>query len=187
MKVVIIVGSVRPGRQSHKIALHLEENLEERSIAVDLIDLADHSLPLLGASTEHSADLPQEIAQLSKRLQTADALLLVTPEYHGSFSGVLKNMLDYFWAEFHKKPIGVVAVSSGKMGGINASTQLQHIILSMGAFPLPLKLLIPEVQTAFDESLQLVNPAIRKSSTQFLDEYLWLADAVYQKKQKQEA
>ncbi len=145
MKVAILLGSLRIGRQSHKIARYLKTRLHEKDVIADLIDLAENPLPIMKIHPQH----PPEAQQISVRLQEADALLFVTPEYHGSFSGVLKNAIDYFWEEFQKKPIGVVTVSAGKMGGINASTQLQHVILSLGAFALPTKLLVPEIQTVF--------------------------------------
>jgi len=178
MKIAILLGSVREGRQSHKIAHYLQARLQEKGITADLIDLAENPLPIMGIHPQP----PPEVERIGVRLQEADALLFVTPEYHGSFSGVIKNAIDYFWAEFQKKPIGVVTVSAGKMGGINASSQLQHVILSLGAFALPTKLLVPEVQNVFDDSFQPVNEGLIKSADKFLDEYLWFADAVYQKK-----
>lgn len=178
MKIAILLGSVRKERQSHKIAHYLQTRLQEKGIIADLIDLAENPLPIKDIHPQ----LPPEVQPISDRLREADALLFVTPEYHGSFSGVIKNAIDYFWVEFQKKPIGVVTVASGKMGGINASTQLQHVILSVGAFALPTKLLVSEVQTAFDDSYQPVKEGLINSVNKFLDEYLWLADAVYQKK-----
>jgi NAD(P)H-dependent FMN reductase len=182
MKVTILLGSVRTGRQSHKVAYYLEKMLQKRGIATDLIDLAKDPLPMYGDQAEQPLQLGQNIERISKRLQEGDALLFVTPEYHGSFSGVLKNALDHYWAQFHKKPIGVVAVSSGKKGGINASTQLQHVILSLGAFPLPLKLLVPEVHLAFNESLELFRENIVQHTHKFLDEFLWFAQAIVKAK-----
>lgn len=182
MKIAILLGSVRIGRQSHKIARYLQTRLQEKGITADLIDLAENPLPIMEERSGIHPQLPPEVRRIGVRLREADALVFVTPEYHGSFSGVLKNALDYFGAEFQKKPIGVVTVSAGKMGGINASTQLQHVILSLGAFALPTKLLVPEVQNAFDDSFQPVNEGLIKSVNKFLDDYLWFADAVYQKK-----
>lgn len=183
MKIGILLGSTRIGRQSHKVAHYLEMKLQERGVATDLIDLADDPLPILEERAGRHPQVQARIQALSVRLHEADALVFVTPEYHGSFSGVLKNAIDHFWEEFGKKPIGVVAVSAGKLGGINASAQLQHVILSLGAFPLPTKLLVSEVQNAFDESLQVKGEQVVKSTQRFLDEYLWFARAIVQAKQ----
>jgi NAD(P)H-dependent FMN reductase len=167
------------------VAYYLEKVLKKRGVETDLIDLAKDSLPILEERVGHHPQLPEKIQDISIRLSEADALLFVTPEYHGSFSGALKNALDYFWAEFQKKPIGVVTVSAGKMGGINASTQLQHVILSLGAYPLPLKLLVPEIHHTFNETFEPLNEGIKKSTDKFLNEFLWFADAVYQKKSQE--
>ena len=183
MKTAILSGSVRNGRHSHKIAYYLERQLEDRGIKADLIDLRENPLPVFGEPTGQNDQLPGHVRDLGRRLDQADAILLVTPEYHGSFSGALKNALDYFWSEFSKKPIGVATASAGRMGGINASTQLQHVILSLGAYALPAKLIVPEISNAFyDESYEPRNERIIKSTNKFLDEFLWLAEAVYLKK-----
>ena len=182
MKIAILLGSVRMGRQTHKAAYYLKKKLENRNIETDLIDLAEEPLPVLKERVGHHPDPPENAVEISKRLHEGDALLLVTPEYHGSISGALKNAIDYYWNEFQKKPIGVVAASAGGFGGINASTHLQQIILSVGAYPMPLKLLIPQVHDAFDESYEPQNENIEQSAENFLDEFLWFADALHQKK-----
>lgn len=184
MKITILSGSAREGRQSHKAAYFLQRLLHQRGVNADLIDLGKQSLPILEERMGYHKNPPKEIEEISQQLQEADALIFVTPEYHGSFSGVLKNALDYFWSEFTKKPIGVVSASSGRFGGINASTQLQHVILSLGAYPLPRKLLVPEIHLVFNENNEPQSEAIVNSANKFLDEYLWFADAVYQKKSR---
>lgn len=187
MKVTILLGTVREGRQSHRAAFYVEKALEKRGIETDMIDLAKTPLPILGGQDENDPQLKKNIKDVSARLKSAHALIFVTPEYHGSFSGVLKNAIDHFWVEFQKKPVGVVAASSGRMAGINASTQLQHIILSVGAFPMPRKLLIPEIHNAFDDGYQPQNEKITTNTEKFLEELLWFADALYQKRNGQRA
>ena len=182
MKIAILLGSVRIGRKSHKAAHYLKKQLKKRGIETDLIDLAKDPLPILRERINRDPEPPNKALEIGDRLDQADAILLVTPEYHGSFSGALKNAIDYFRNEFRKKPIGVVTTSTGAFGGINASTQLQHIILSVGAYPVPLKLLVPRVDQAFNDSFEPQNDAIIESTNRFLDEFLWFADALYQKK-----
>lgn len=176
MKIAILLGTVRTGRQSHRLARYVAKSLNELGIESDLIDLQKIPLPVYGTETS------QHIENIGSRLKNADAIILVTPEYHGSFSGVLKNALDHFWSEFQKKPVGVVAASSGRMAGINASTQLQHVILSLGAFPMPSKLLISDIGQAFNESSEPQQEQIVKRTNKFLNEFLWFAEAIYQKK-----
>lgn len=182
MKVTILLGTIREGRHSHRAAYYVANALEKRGIETDLIDLAKIPLPMLGGPDENNPQLKKNIDEIGGRLKTADALIFVTPEYHGSLSGVLKNAIDHFWEEFQKKPVGVVAASAGRMAGINASTQLQHVILSLGAFPMPLKLLVPEIHNAFDDSFEPQNEKIVTNTEKFLDEFLWFAGALFLKK-----
>jgi NAD(P)H-dependent FMN reductase len=187
MKTIILTGSVRKGRQSHKAAHYIAGMLKGRNVETDLIDLTQTPLPILGTQEAETSEAINNIARVGARITEADALIFVTPEYHGSFSGVLKNALEHYWEEFQKKPVAVVAASSGRMGGINASTQLQHVILSLGAFPMPYKLLISEIHNAFDESGKPKNERIIKSTAKFLDELLWFAGALYRAKREPEA
>ena len=182
MKIAIVLGSVRMGRQTHKAAYHLNQKLSNRNIATDLIDLAQTPLPVLKERAGPHPEPLENVSAISKRLHQADALILVTPEYHGSISGALKNALDYYWSEFQKKPIGVVTTSAGKFGGINASKHLQEIILSLGGYPMPLKWLVPKVHTSFDDKYAAKHDHIAESAENFMDEFLWFADALYQKK-----
>lgn len=186
MKIAIILGSVRMGRQTHKAAYYLKQKLSDRNIAIDLIDLAKEPLPVLKERVGRHPEPPENVSAISKRLHQADALILVTPEYHGSISGALKNALDYYWSEFQKKPIGVATTSAGKFGGISASKHLQEIILSLGAYPMPLKWLVPRIHNSFDDKYTPQDDHIIESSEHFLDEFLWFADAIYQKKQQNE-
>lgn len=185
MKVTILLGSVRKGRQSHRAAHYIARNLQVRGIDTDLIDLARSHLPIFGTEEHSGPEAILQVESISTRLMQADAIILVTPEYHGSFSGVLKNALDYFRIEFHRKPVGVIATSTGRMAGINASTQLQHVILSMGAFPLPIKLLIPDVENAFTTTYEPKNERIIEITDKFIREFLWFAEALYHKKMKE--
>lgn len=178
MKIALIVGSIRTGRQSHKVAHYLQNELEKRNIEVDVIDLLHHPLPMMEERISKVPNPPAAVSEISARLKAADGVLLITPEYHGSYSGVLKNALDYFLAEFSRKPMGVVTTSGGKLGGINASIQLQQLILSMGCYPVPVKLLVAEIQHAFDEQFNPLQEVLVKSTAKFLDEYVWFAQAI---------
>ncbi|MBC9797679.1 NADPH-dependent FMN reductase [Sinomicrobium weinanense] len=182
MKTTIVLGSVRNERQSHQLARYIQQQLANKGIGTDLVDLSETPLPIFG---QQGADTTH-VASIRKQLEQGDALIFVSPEYQGSFSGALKNMIDYYKPEFQQKPIGVATASSGKMGGINASSQLQHVILSLGAYPLPRKLLVPEIHQAFDDNLSPINDSITDHTHKFLEEFLWYADAIYRKKKAEE-
>lgn len=181
MKITILLGSVRKERQSHRLAYYLQNRLLAKGLETDLIDLMHLPLPVFG---QRGGD-ESNVEPIRKSILESNAILFVTPEYHGSFSGALKNALEYYWDEFSKKPIGVAAASGGKMGGINASTQLQHVILSLGAYPIPIKLLVPEIQDAFDDTFTPLNVSIVKSADKFLTEFIWFAETISERREKE--
>lgn len=176
MKIAILLGSVRTGRHTHKIAYYVQRKLTENGHEAIMIDLASNPVPLM--HERYGRIFSPEIAFVGDTLKGADAIILVSPEYHGSYTGVIKNAMDYYWTEFSRKPMGVVTTGSGKMGGINASTQLQHVILSLGAFAMPVKLLIPEIQHAFDDEMQPLREDVVNNTERFLNEFLWFANAI---------
>ncbi|QDH79903.1 NAD(P)H-dependent oxidoreductase [Echinicola soli] len=178
MKIAILLGAVRAGRQSSKVGQYVANTLGQKDVDVEVIDLARSNLPIFGTAEPDDEGTKWTIDGVGNQLDEADAIIFVTPEYHGSFSGVLKNALDYYWKEFQRKPIGVVAVSAGRMAGINASTQLQHVILSLGGYPLPLKLLVSEVHHAFDETGKLADPNVERHTEKFIQEFLWFSKAI---------
>jgi NAD(P)H-dependent FMN reductase len=152
-------------------------------IDTDIIDLAEYPLPFMEERILLDPNPPANALLISEKLKNADAIILVTPEYQGSFTGVLKNALDYFLPEFLKKVIGVATTAGGRMGGINASVQLQHVILSMGAYPLPQKLIVSEIQNAFDEEHNPKLELLAKQGEKFVDEFVWFAQAIVNAKQ----
>lgn len=181
MNIVIISGSTRTGRLSHHATVELHRRMALQGISSEIIDLAEYNLPVFeDTASKHKNPTPQ-LATFAKKLDAADAMIFVSPEYHGSYSGALKNAIDYVWKEFSKKPIGVVTATTGKFGGINASTQMQLLVLSLGAFPMPYKLLVPDVDKAFENGV-LIHEPTAKSFDKFITEFMWFAGAIVAQK-----
>ncbi len=127
-RIGIILGSTRPGRRGEVVAEWVNEIAQKRTDAeFDLIDLADYPLPHLDEpmppamgqyQNQHTKDWAATIAQF-------DGYVFVTPEYNHSTSGVLKNAIDYLYAEWNNKAMGVV--SYGVIGGARAAEHLRLI------------------------------------------------------------
>jgi NAD(P)H-dependent FMN reductase len=184
MNIIIISGSTRVGRRSHQATIELAKRMAKHNIHTEVIDLAEYKFPMLEDTATKHANPPVGLQTFAQKLDAADAMIFVSPEYHGSYSGALKNAVDYVWKEFAKKPIGIVTATTGKFGGINASTQMQLLVLSLGAFPMPYKLLVPFVDEAFDENGVLINETIGKSFEKFISEFMWFAEAIVNHKDK---
>lgn len=130
IKIGIIIGSTRPGRNGEDVAQWVYKIAQRRKDATfDLIDLRDFNLPLLDES------VPPAMGRYTKphtkawaaRIEPLDAFVFVTPEYNHGTSAALKNALDFLYEEWTNKAAGFV--SYGSMGGARAVEQLR---LQMG-------------------------------------------------------
>lgn len=179
LKITIFYGCVRVGRQSVRAARAVEKALQATGKAsVTFIDLKQHHLPVMEQRLKDMEHPPQNLLDISKALHEADGILFITPEYNNSYSGAMKNGVDYFVKEWHHKPIGVVCASDGKQGGLNASNLLQLLILAINAFPMPRKLLFPEVQNNVDENGVALNEQTEKRINAFVAEFLWFTEGI---------
>ncbi|GGK74005.1 NADPH-dependent FMN reductase [Rufibacter glacialis] len=177
MKLVVVSGSARPQRQSHQVALEVGKRLEEKGHTVHLLDVRELNFPLLEAIFDKTPTPSEKMKETSAAIAQSEGLLLVSPEYNGSYSGALKNTLDYFYKEYSHKPFGIVGVSSGMLGGINAAKSLQQYALALKGIVLPNVLLTPKVQTLFQEG-QLIDTAYAGRLDEFLNDFLWLSQAI---------
>ena len=129
---MIIVGSVRPGRIGLPIAKWVAESADG-DWAVDLVDLAELNLPFMDEPNHPSVRqyTKQHTLDWSARVDAADAIILVTPEYNHSFSPALKNALDFLSQEWWRKPVGFVSYG-GVSGGTRGVVTLEPAITGLG-------------------------------------------------------
>jgi NAD(P)H-dependent FMN reductase len=176
MKIEIISGSPSHKSITHRLALHLQKQLSKDSThEVGIIDLRDFNL-----STEHQvfaspAQTPEAFKDLSEKMFAADAYVLVTPEYNGSYTARLKSFLDHFPKQQHKA-FAIVTGSPGALGGIRAAMQLQQLIFALFGIGSPYMLITPAVDKKFNEAGELLDPSFEKSVQLFIHEFLWLAE-----------
>lgn len=179
LRITILYGAIREGRLSIRAAKAIKKALDASGKAqITFIDIKDYNLPVMEARLKDMQDPPAGLLEISQKLATADGIVFVTPEYNNSYSGAMKNAVDYFTKEWAKKPIGIVCGSDGKQGGLNASNLLQLLVLAIGAFPMPYKLLVPELPLSLDEEGNPQNEALAKSIQRFVREYLWFVEAI---------
>ena len=182
MRIEIISGSPRESSVTNRVALHLENILKQNADhQVGLIDVRDHFLPQLEKIFSSVEAAPQSYKELTKRMLAADAFILVSPEYNGSFSAPMKNLLDHFPKQHHKV-FGIVTASPGALGGIRAAIQLQQLIFALFGIGSPYMLVTPQVDKKFDENGNLLDTDFKKSIDTFINEFLWLAEKIIDEK-----
>lgn len=182
MRIEIISGSPRVNSLSHRVALHLKNWFSQNTQHdVDIISLKDWNIPPIQAAWSLPEKAPLEFQPLAKRIFEADAYVLVTPEYNGSYSPALKNLLDHF-PKRHHKPFGIVTASPGAMGGIRASQQVLQLIPALFGIASPYLLIVPAVDKKFSPDGDLLDESFQNGVHNFVTEFLWLAEKIVEEK-----
>lgn len=117
MKIEIISGSPRGNSITNRVAIHLKDQIRKKTEHdVDVIDVRDNEMPLLQAVFTSVESTPEPFKQVTARMLGANAFILLTPEYNGSYSAALKNLLDHFPKQHHKV-FAIATTSTGMLGG----------------------------------------------------------------------
>lgn len=129
LKIGIIIGSTRPGRNGEQVARWVLDQAQQREgVQYELIDLLDFDLPHLDEQITASQGNYQNAHTKvwAEKIGSLDGFVFVTPEYNHSTSGALKNAIDYLYAEWNNKAAGFV--SYGVNGGTRAVEHLRLIV-----------------------------------------------------------
>lgn len=125
---------------------------------------ADIRLPLYDGDEEAASGVPASVQILGDQIALAEAVVISTPEYNQSFSGVLKNALDWIsrvegrpWAD---KPVVLMAAAAGRAGGARANYALRLAMTPFRARVLPMEVLLAGSGTAFDAEGRLVSERV---------------------------
>ena len=144
--VAAVAGSLRDDsytRLACRRALAAAEGYQD--VETDLLDLRELEVPVFDADDRAAGDA----ADLRERVRAADAVLLGSPVYHGSYSSALKNALDYCgFDEFEETTVGLLCVA----GGAFPTTTLDHlrsVARALNAWVLPHQVAVPRARNAF--------------------------------------
>lgn len=161
IRVAGICGSLRAGSYT-RMALRLAlAAAEEAGAETALIDLRDYDLPF-ATGEELAGKAADSVLRLRGDVKAADGLILATPEYHNSFSGVLKNALDLMgFDEIEGKMIGLIGVAGGSLGAFDALSDLRNIGRALHAWVIPEQASVPEAWKQFSEDGSVKSEAIR--------------------------
>jgi NAD(P)H-dependent FMN reductase len=130
IKIAVIIGSTKPGRNGEAVSRWVNEIALKRSDAgFELVDIKDYSLPLLDEPIPASMQqyMQPHTNAWSEKIKSFDAYIFVTPEYNHATSGALKNAIDYLYTEWNNKAAGFVSYG-GSAGGVRAVENLRLIM-----------------------------------------------------------
>src|SRR5213592_4393550 len=161
-KIVGISGSLRSGSYTTMAVALALKGAKELKCETKLINLRDYQLVFCDGKGDES-QFPKDVFRLREEVKLAQGIILGTPEYHGGYSGVLKNALDLMgFEEFEGKMLGLVGVSGGGMGAFGAMNNLRAVGRALHAWVVPEQASIPEAYKVFDGSGTLKDSALEK-------------------------
>jgi chromate reductase len=153
-KILAFAGSLR-AESFNKIVLRTAaKGAEAAGAEVTFVDLADFPMPLFNSDDEEKNGLDPNAARFQELLAEHDGFLIASPEYNGSFTAALKNVID--WATrpggrrerseiFQGKYAAIMTASPGSFGGIRVLAHLRGVLTSIGVHVLPTEIAVPFV------------------------------------------
>ena len=131
MKILGFAGSLRFESYNKKALRVALQGAEKFGAQAEEVDLKALDIPLYNNDVELRLGIPKKVEELKKKIKEADGLLIATPEYNNSFSGVLKNTLDWISRPPDEpivtagKPTGLITASPGRFGGVRAAVSFR--------------------------------------------------------------
>lgn len=177
--ISIISASVRTGRKSDRVALFLQRYINENKLAnAEIVDLNDYQFPVFHERLKFQQNPLPAAVEFAQKINLADGVIIVTPEYNGGIPAALKNVVDLLIEEWQKKPVAIATVSAGPFAGSQVTISLQFSLWKMKAITVPALFPTPNVDKTYDED---GNPtekeATEKRAAGFVKELLWFVEA----------
>jgi len=170
IKILGFAGSLRKGSYN-KALLRAALELLPKDTKLDIFSLEE--IPPYNQDLE--AKMPQKVKEFKKRIEAADAILIATPEYNHSFSGVLKNAID--WASrpyddnsFEDKAVALMSASTGMLGGARAQYHLRQVVASLNMHPINWpEVIVAHADEKIDEKGEVVDEETREIIRELLE------------------
>ncbi|MBC7783967.1 MAG: NAD(P)H-dependent oxidoreductase [Burkholderiales bacterium] len=158
--ILIISGTNRPGANALKITEILRSHYAQIGADAEIYSLSEMPQEIFDAGSY--AKKPQAWLAVQQRVLDAAGLHIVTPEYNGSFPGILKYFIDMlkFPESFEAKPVAFVGEAAGIWGGIRAVEQLQGVFGYRNAHMLPERVFIPGIAGKLDAAGKLTDESV---------------------------
>jgi NAD(P)H-dependent FMN reductase len=186
-RVLVIVGSTRPGRAADLVMPWVISRARaQQGFDTEVADLRDWPLPTFAEHPGTIGDIADPtysepiVRAWNQKVKQADAFIVVTPEYNHSLPAALKNAIDSVWLSFgfRNKPVAAVGYSGSIGGGIRAIEHLAHVFIEAEAVPLRNTVVIPFVRTAFGADGEPVDPETDIRLQVMLEDLAWWSSAL---------
>jgi FMN reductase len=165
--IVAVGGTLRPGSSTEKAMQYVLKALDRAGARTRLISGAGLQLPMYQPENPERSESARDLVT---QLALADGIILGSPGYHGSISGLIKNALDY--AEdlrgdprpyFSGRAVGCIATAGGWAGAVNTLGALRDIVHALRGWPTPMGAAINSSETVFGDAGQCLNPRVAQT------------------------
>ncbi len=187
LPLLIFAGSTRAQSWNRRLASTVANMATAEGGQVTHIELADFDIPLYNADLE-ARGTPRDVVRLKEIFHTHPAWLICSPEYNGSYTGLMKNTIDWVsspikndpdWASgtkpFAGKVVGLLAASPGALGGLRSLSHLTPLLMNLQCWVAPRQFALPKANEAFDPDGQLSTDLARTSARAVVEQVLWAA------------
>ncbi len=182
LNIPVVLGTIREGRKSIKPARYVLQKLIEKNIESVLVDFKELPLPFFDSPLPPSVLKEKypypNVQKWSAIAKAADAFVIVSPEYNHGYPAVLKNALDWLYPEFDHKPVGLVGVSDGAVGGARIIEHLRPIMENFSMFAIRETVMFARAQDAFDENGALLDASYDKKIDGLIKSLVFSAEAM---------
>lgn len=169
MKLLVIPGTVRENRWSIHPARYVTELCnEQEGVDAELFDMAEYDIPLLRNRRYTDGDTHPDVETFGQKVDDADGIVIVTPEYNHSYPGALKNLLDHLYPEYEGMPFSSITVSRGHFGGVRCQENLVQLVVTLKAHPGP-HLAVARARDAFTEDGELLDEDYETRFEEFVE------------------
>jgi chromate reductase len=157
-RVLAFAGSLRRNSFNKQLVAVAASRAQQQGAEVTQLDLRDFPLPLYDGDLEDADGIPEAATKLYELLRAHDAILLSSPEYNSSISGVLKNAIDWVsrpregeppLAAFSGKIAGLLSASPGQLGGLRGLVHVRAILGNIGVLVIPEQVAVGTAHEAF--------------------------------------
>lgn len=182
MRVLAFAASLREKSLNRKLIALAAEIARAEGAEVDFAEFREFEMPLYSGDLDERGGLPSGALEFKRRLERADAVMISSPEYNYSISGVLKNLID--WVSrvrpmpWRGKSIYLMSASPSPMGGIRGLWQTRIPLEGCGALVFPDMFALPHANEAFHDDGPLRDSSLAERLRREVVGFVRLAEAI---------
>ncbi len=192
MKLLVFAGSTRQQSFNRRLAVVAADIARELGAQATLLELADYDIPMYHAELE-ARGTPPDVIRLKEAMDAHPAWIICSPEYNGSYTGLLKNTIDWasspvaghpVWADgarpFAGKVVGMLSASNGLLGGLRSQSHLAPLLINLGCWLAPRHHALGQAASAFGDDGRLLDAGQQARVQAVVQQVLWAAERLQQ-------